>query len=291
MIILNGGDIIAANSFIGGTIKYLQLGRTQSIRQGQNLVIDQYENVVAYVQKLGSAAGAMEMTAAKAAADRAHQALLDNYNPRSGYDLNRVSAIIDVLDQLLHAFGDELRARVVVALSLRHGDLYKPAKPIFGEAVESAFPKAADDISEAGKCLAVEQSTAAVFHLMRAMEIAVQILSAKLEISNCDREWGKLLSDITQKVEALPRGDERDRWSEIRTYLYHVKQAWRNSTMHPKQTYTLEEASAIFTACRVFMIELQRIPLRLSRDFSLSGKRGFWKRTRTNFLAHIGYAT
>lgn len=257
MIALEANHVTAAFSYIGGAIKYMQLSRTEMLRQGQSGVnIDGYPELLRAVISLQEASEAMALTAATAAAKRAHETVKDKYSPRYGYDLNSVSALIDALGYLLHAFGDELKARTVVALSLRFGGLYKSSEPNFGKSVESAFPNAAEDISEAGKCLALEQSTAAVFHLMRAMEIAVQVLSAKLSISNCEREWGKLLSDITQKIELIPKGDERDRWSEVRTHLYHVKQAWRNGTMHPKQTYTMDEASAIFDACRSFMTEL-----------------------------------
>lgn len=90
-------------------------------------------------------------------------------------------------------------------------ELFRQKNPFFGDKVEDAFPRAAEDISEAGKCLALDRSTAAVFHLMRAMESAVGRLSLKLDIPNPDREWGKLLSDIPKKIEAMPKGSGRNR--------------------------------------------------------------------------------
>jgi hypothetical protein len=53
--------------------------------------------------------------------------------------------------------------------------------------------------------------------------------------------------------------DKRDAWSESHSHLYHVKQAWRNGTMHPKKTYTQEEAEAVFAAVRVFMRHLAKL--------------------------------
>lgn len=133
---------------------------------------------------------------------------------------------------------------------------YTPKEPLFGKEVEARIPKAADDISEAGKCFAVGRYTAAVFHLMRAMEVAVQTISASLKIENVEREWGKLLSDIGAKIQAMPKGDDRDEWSQVHANLYHVKQAWRNDTMHPKATYTEEEAREVFDAMKAFMRHL-----------------------------------
>lgn len=164
-----------------------------------------------------------------------------------------------LLQEILYRAYDELQTRCFVVIPFEYLEHYKQSGPVFGANVHDAFPLAAEDLSEAGRCLALGRYTASVFHLMRAMECAVQTLSIKLGITNVDREWGKLLSDITQKIEAFPKGDLRDQWSEVRTNLYHVKQAWRNNTMHPKQTYTESEAKAIFDAVRVFMNDL--VPL------------------------------
>jgi hypothetical protein len=258
MLKLEASEVLASFSYLGGTTKYLQLGRTELLRRGESALaisVQQYAEMMKAVSKLAETSEQLEMVAARAAASRAKESLEKNYST-SGYDLNRVSALVDVLNPLLGAFKDEMESRVVVSLSPRHSALYQSNSPIFGKNVETAFPGAADDINEAGKCLAVEQSTAAVFHLMRAMERAIQTLSSKLGIENVERDWGKLLSDINTKIVDMPKGELRDRWSESHTHLYHVKQAWRNSTMHPKQTYTMNEATAIFEAVRSFMTDL-----------------------------------
>ena len=54
----------------------------------------------------------------------------------------------------------------------------------------------------------------------------------------------------------MPKGRNRDTWSNVHSHLYHVKQTWRNDTMHPKTTYTETEAAAVFDAVRSFMVEL-----------------------------------
>ena len=38
------------------------------------------------------------------------------------------------------------------------------------------------------------------------------------------------------------------KYAAISSNLYHVKLAWRNEVMHPKQTYTEEEALEVFAA-------------------------------------------
>lgn len=129
-------------------------------------------------------------------------------------------------------------------------------EPLFGEAVDMAFPSSAEDIAEAGRSLGYGLNIAVAFHLMRAMELAIQALASKLGVTNVDRVWGNLLSDINTVILNMPKGTDRNRWSESHSHLYHVKQAWRNPTMHPKKTYTDAEAKALFDAVCSFMQHL-----------------------------------
>jgi len=160
-----------------------------------------------------------------------------------------------ILD-LVRRIQDEFSEQKILFISTADAALYLQEKPLFGDDVADAFPDAIEDISEAGKSLALGRHTASVFHLMRAMEAAVQRLCGKLGIENPDREWGKLLSDIHNAIAVMPKGELRNTWSEAHANLYHVKQAWRNNTMHPKQTYTEEEARAVLQAVRTFMTQL-----------------------------------
>src|ERR1022692_625583 len=53
---------------------------------------------------------------------------------------------------------------------------------LLGDPVKVAFPSAQNDIQHAGNCLAVECGTAAVFHLMRAVEWGLRALCRDLGI-------------------------------------------------------------------------------------------------------------
>ena len=153
----------------------------------------------------------------------------------------------------------ELKTMPVFVLDGTKFSYYDPEIFLFGAEVEAAFSSSTEDIKEAGKCLALGRSTAAVFHLSRSMEAAVQALSGKLGITNLDRVWGALLSDMKAKIDVFPAGELKNRWSENHSLLYHVKQAWRNDVMHPKAMYTDEEALEVFQAMRSFMRNL--VPL------------------------------
>lgn len=208
------------------------------------------ENVHQFCTDLGLVSG-------DAACARLRQSLGSSrvtYQPNGWVTLDRLAVpeisrnCIDLAMRVL----DEMKSRSVFWVPLRGRVLVAQDKPPFGEEVSKAFPKATEDISEAGMCLGLGRSTGAVFHLMRAMEVMVQRLAKKLKIGSPERVWGQLLSDIGKAVEAMPKGAKRNSWSEVHTHLYHVKQAWRNDTMHPKQTYTEEEARAIYAAVDTF---------------------------------------
>lgn len=136
------------------------------------------------------------------------------------------------------------------------------AKQIFGEDVEKVFPLITEDISEASKCLAMDRSTACVFHLMRIMEIGVQLLGTKLGVSLAsEKNWQVILDQIgaaIKKLHGLKDSKEKE-YAEAASHLYNVKVAWRNEVMHPKQTYTAEEAEKIFDNVKTFIKDLVSI--------------------------------
>ncbi|MDR3500368.1 MAG: hypothetical protein P4L72_14210 [Parvibaculum sp.] len=172
--------------------------------------------------------------------------------PPQGITASDLPQLSQSLHHLTMRIKDELESLFFFRVDGRDVPLYQAQEP-FGSEVAEKFPKAVEDIQEAAKCLALQQSTACVFHLMRAMEVVVKRLGKRLGVKNVEKEWGKILSDIDGAIRAMPDANEKDkrkknRWSEARANLYHVKQAWRNETMHPKQTYTREQAHEVFAA-------------------------------------------
>ena len=154
----------------------------------------------------------------------------------------------------------QMQSKLVFVMDSAHAQFVTSEVPPFGTEVDDAFPRAGEEIAEAAKCLAFQRYTAAVFHLMRAMELAVQRLAEALgKQPPTNKAWGIILSEIHSEIEKMPKGSRRDAWSACHAHLYHVKQAWRNDTMHPKTTYTEEQAETVFDAVRSFMIHLARM--------------------------------
>jgi hypothetical protein len=144
----------------------------------------------------------------------------------------------------------------------------------FGEVVSVKFGKATEDISEAAKCLALKRGTACVFHLMRVMEIGVQALGKRLkvQIDVKNEPWNQIMMHVHNKISGSPNGSvpgmphktaaqkrRKLQYTAVAAYLHNVRLAWRNEVMHPKQTYTLEEAHDIYNATYKFMDHLARL--------------------------------
>lgn len=169
---------------------------------------------------------------------------------------------ITELDSLLHdlhlRISDELDSRVFLYLPINKASLLKEAPEYFGETIVSAFPDSAEDLSEAVKCFALDRFTACVFHLMRAMERSLYVLGERGDVTIVDRNgdeltWQKIVANLNARTATLPAGPEKDRWHAAGALLHNVGKTWRNRTMHPKQTYTEQEAENILLAVRSFM--------------------------------------
>jgi hypothetical protein len=172
--------------------------------------------------------------------------------------------IIDVIEDII-----EIKTELRALLNDRHfyyvrTDLYPHyGNPeLFGERIANKFRKAASDIEHAGNCVALGESTACVMHLMRAMEAIVRTLSRKLKVTiNPKDTWGMILKNMDHGIGNLPEKDVRQKrkkaeWSECRSNLYHVKQAWRDESMHTNRFYDEPEARQILETVRVFTVQL-----------------------------------
>ena len=155
-----------------------------------------------------------------------------------------------ILDELAHEF----------YFKVHRGDiqLYGQKLP-FGTAVAKKFKRAAPEIIHASNCLALRQPTACVFHLMRAMEVVVRQLGKRLHLTiSSQTTWGQLTNQMDPIIGRMPAATnaqrrKKEKWEEARVNLHHVRSVWRNSTMHPANSYTNDQARHIFSATRVFM--------------------------------------
>jgi hypothetical protein len=85
-------------------------------------------------------------------------------------------SVCSELDGIKYAIEAELAERSCLLLSPDNSRFFHD-KPLFGDRVDAALPSARNDIKSAGHCLALELYTAAVFHLMKAVEIGLRMLA------------------------------------------------------------------------------------------------------------------
>jgi hypothetical protein len=197
-------------------------------------------------------------------------AILSDLNDAIGPELDRFQTALGIeslsqlssrADHLRHRVLDELQNEYYFQVDRREVQFYGQ-KQLFGPQAAGKFKDAAYDIENAGNCLALQQPTACVFHLMRAMEVALRTLGRRLRVTIGPKDTlGKILNDIAPKINAMPDKTEtqkrkKERWAEARANLFHVKQAWRDNSMHGKQVYTRQHAYDIFVAVRTFMTHL-----------------------------------
>jgi hypothetical protein len=174
---------------------------------------------------------------------------------KPGMSLLLDQRMMDIEKRLQHELAKNVFLRV------EYKDLSARKEPLFGPNVEARFPEMSEDIAEAGKCIALERPTAAVFHLMRVMEIAAQKLGDALGVQLVsDKVWQVILDQVNKAIRAMDQKDPKTKvFAAISSHLYNVKLAWRNEVMHPKQTYTSNEAQKVLVNVEIFVRDLATV--------------------------------
>ncbi len=169
--------------------------------------------------------------------------------------------ICNALFDIQSRIRDELSLRLYVQVSSHLAKHYEPKSPPFGDLVFNQFGAAAEDVIEAGNCLALERSTASVFHLMRVMESGLKTLASELGIPYAP-SWESYLRQIAAVLESDWKSKPADVrakqpfYRDVAGDLQLVKMAWRNPTMHIVKNYSQDEAVRIYGCVKQFMVRL-----------------------------------
>lgn len=171
----------------------------------------------------------------------------------------------------LHGTVQDLKLRVGDELARRHFFYVNESVAAYYETpfagwdnVRDKYPSAIVDVEEAGKCLALGRGTACVFHLMRVLELGLQSLGKDLGLTKIDSNWQTIINEVNKAIGSLPfstpaEKEYRAQRAEAAAHLQNIKDAWRNDVMHPRATYTEEQASEIWFHTRVFMVKLAEL--------------------------------
>ena len=200
---------------------------------------------------------------------------IDKIELRAYQDWITYGELVAEINELHHRFIDELETRLLFHVPWEIACYYTEPLNQMGAEVLKMFPDIVHDLEEAGKSLALDRSTACVFHLMRIMEAGLRHLCTEAQsfgISIPDpasnRSWAGWLDPIEKEIRK-DRNVKSGDWNAIEplyaqvcAHLRTVSTAWRNPTMHVGQKYTPEESRDIFNATKSFMIHLATTSLK-----------------------------
>ncbi|WP_150297916.1 hypothetical protein, partial [Salipiger aestuarii] len=164
-------------------------------------------------------------------------------------DVSAINALIGALEGLVQVVIDEAESRRFYALGPRVNVQQQSVEDLFGAEVMDAFPSATFDLEEAGRCLTFELWTAAVMHLMRGLEPALEALALHAGVA-AGSNWNQTLDQIEKALRQLSKrehGAAAEEWAaEAGVQLRFIKNAWRNSAMHGGVIYDERRARGIF---------------------------------------------
>src|SRR5436305_6059745 len=119
-----------------------------------------------------------------------------------------------VLTKALYA---EIRNKLLVVVPPHRRKFYN-AREFIGTSIQAAFPSSFAELRLGGQCLAIGQFTACAFHSLRAVEIGLRTMAAKLGVNLpfplVQADWETLIRGIESKVQAmkdLKKGEEKTR--------------------------------------------------------------------------------
>jgi hypothetical protein len=213
------------------------------------------------IERAKELAAPIGLTGVVAAADRLLTAIGDPSDQRRDMISNYADGISHLLGEMSVRLKEDLEAHVFLQLSADGAGRYDKAATLFAGAVWDKFVDARYDLEEAVNALALERSTAAVFHLMRVMERALHAVHLCLGLDwpliGNEKNWGNILQGI--RGELVGRGarwPERGAFDELYALLDSVKGCWRNTTMHVEEKYTQDEAGRVYRNVSDFMARL-----------------------------------
>lgn len=220
----------------------------------------------------GKLADELEKLSARSAiavANRLKQRLQDASNPIT------YGGVQNMLIDIESRFADHLSDIRLLVLSPNEVGLMGTADEMLStperssEGFPLAYPKAAFEIEESAKCIALGRFTASAFHSMRALECGIKAMARYLGIPDptkpAERNWGHILGEIKKAInDKWPPGSRvagSDGANAERLYvtLDAVKNPWRNSTMHVETIYAPHEALHILRCVCVFMLDLSQL--------------------------------
>lgn len=222
--------------------------------QSRNFSKDEKEVILGQINSIADEISSLEMPFTSMSVKR----LVSSFDDENGPNLSdfRVK-----LNEIMERMLDEFRTRSVYVLKSNNAHFFSGADQ-FGAKFSTSFPSAAYEAEEFCKCFALDRSTAAVFHLMRIMEIAIRSVAKSLglpdPVRGQDKNWGAMLQKIKAEMDRRNNppawnNNDRELFQTFYVSLDAIRAAWRNTTMHIENKYTSEEVNHIYIAVNGFL--------------------------------------
>jgi len=152
----------------------------------------------------------------------------------------RVQAIVDRVDSTLDAELQLRSAYIVTDKRYAIENLLNKPEALFGKSIFEYLPKLCQfDFTEACRCIAYENATAAAFHIMRAIEGTLRFyynaLTKRNKLHAHQQMWSNIITALRNKKKpSIPK--------PMLDALDHIRANFRNPTQHPEMRYNIDEA-------------------------------------------------
>ena len=167
--------------------------------------------------------------------------------------------------ELYKCLFDEMTEKLCLFIPPDKQQFYLEPLEQFGLNV-SRFESARIDIEEAGKSYATSRNTACVFHVMRVVEIGLNVLAQHLRVPAEHTNWETIMMQIQNKIHEIdqaPKDVTPELWnsdhrfySEMDTHFSPLKITYRNYLIHSRKQYDEAEALTIYNHASSFMKHL-----------------------------------
>jgi hypothetical protein len=174
--------------------------------------------------------------------------------------------LVILLRELYNNLLVELSSAWFLMIPAEKRERFEQRGPAFGESVAERFPDGAADIASASRCLALDEWTACVFHLMRCLEHGLRDLASKVGLPSdvmAHENWKNAIDQIEKKIrelEAAPKSATKVEtlriYSEAASQFRWFKDAWRNHVSHSRANYDARDAESVWHHVKQFMQHL-----------------------------------
>jgi hypothetical protein len=172
-----------------------------------------------------------------------------------------------VIQELTERIEDELNTKYLFYVSEQARRYYEENQ--FDDLAIAIFDKSNFDMIEAGKCFALSQYPACVFHLMRILDAGLKLLGEQLGIQVKNHNWDEYKRELKGRAVAMRATNPEkaqtifdiiehyDAIAGIRNPLMHSDELLPIDSIHRiEKKYTPDEAFRQFDNVKVFMASL-----------------------------------